>query len=428
MANMGERIKAMFNNKLLSDVQLIVSTQCETGGVIAIPAHKLLLAVSSPVFFDMFYGQEPETVDDIELDCGYESLLEVLRYIYSDEVILTGNNVVEVMRLAENLKLPSLAERCIQYLGKKLTDRNVTGILKQAQNYQMENVVTACWDVIDKHTEQVVRSEEFATVDGALLEALVCRESLTIKEVQLFEAVNDWANKQCELQGLVQDGNLKRRLLGERIVKKIRFPSMTKEEFVNVVLDEDILTPKECFDLIKHFSSVLPSQLTFETEKRVGSCRERLCRFGSVVDYGWCYGPGRHDSIILRVDKTILLRGICLCGNQSKKYSLNLNVTDLSSSLAVGKLQKCFTSYKLPYKSCDYWGFEAQFDLPVVIEKGKKYSVDAIISGFFSWRGIDGVNSIECSNVLFNFEKSDQSNNGTSVIKGQFPEFLFSIW
>ena len=50
-----------------------------------IPAHKFVLAISSPVFYAMFYGALAETEDYVEMsDCEYESLLELFRFIYSD--------------------------------------------------------------------------------------------------------------------------------------------------------------------------------------------------------------------------------------------------------------------------------------------------------------------------------------------------------
>ena len=43
----------------------------------------------------MFCGQMLDTRESIELpDCEYEDLLEVFRFINSDEVELTGSNVV----------------------------------------------------------------------------------------------------------------------------------------------------------------------------------------------------------------------------------------------------------------------------------------------------------------------------------------------
>ena len=49
--------------------------------------------------------------DAIELpDCEYEGLLELFRYMYSDELNLSGSNVMGVLYLAKKYMLPSLAE------------------------------------------------------------------------------------------------------------------------------------------------------------------------------------------------------------------------------------------------------------------------------------------------------------------------------
>ena len=82
-----ERFQSIFNRELLSDVKVVVRDS--QGGRVSkkIPAHKFVLAISSPVFFAMFYGELAETKDFVEIsDCGYESLLELLRFIYSDEL------------------------------------------------------------------------------------------------------------------------------------------------------------------------------------------------------------------------------------------------------------------------------------------------------------------------------------------------------
>ena len=48
----------------------------------AIPAHKFVLSIGSPVFEAMFYGELAGTRDAIELpDCEYDSLLELFRYM-----------------------------------------------------------------------------------------------------------------------------------------------------------------------------------------------------------------------------------------------------------------------------------------------------------------------------------------------------------
>ena len=54
----------MFNNDLLSDVRLVVRTCTDEGDAkkskMAIPAHKFVLSICSPVFFAMFCGEMAE--------------------------------------------------------------------------------------------------------------------------------------------------------------------------------------------------------------------------------------------------------------------------------------------------------------------------------------------------------------------------------
>ena len=91
----------MLNNDRLSDVKF-VATKSESKQVI--PAHKFILAIGSPVFEAMFYGELAETKDTIELpDCDNESLLELFRYMYNDELNLSGSNVMGVLILGQEI-------------------------------------------------------------------------------------------------------------------------------------------------------------------------------------------------------------------------------------------------------------------------------------------------------------------------------------
>lgn len=192
-----ERSKFIFNNDLFSDVKFVVRARDgESESNQVVPAHKLVLSISSPVFEAMFYGEFAETKDSIELpDCDYASLLELFRYMYSDEVNLSGSNVMGVLYLAKKYMVPSLAKNCSEYLSKNLDPSNVFSILPSAQKYEEKDLVDWCWEMIDEQTEEAVESEEFVTIQRSLLEAVVIRDTLNIEEVKLFEAVDLWSTR-----------------------------------------------------------------------------------------------------------------------------------------------------------------------------------------------------------------------------------------
>ena len=108
LSTIAEKTAFIFNKELLSDVKFVVQMSTdESDSKKVIPAHKFVLAISSPVFFAMFYGRIAETKDSIELpDCEYESLLELFRFMYSDNVNLSGSNVMQVLYLANKYMVP----------------------------------------------------------------------------------------------------------------------------------------------------------------------------------------------------------------------------------------------------------------------------------------------------------------------------------
>ena len=138
LSTIKERTTVIFNNELLSDVKFVVpASEAESETRKTIPAHKLLLAISSPVFYAMFYGQLAEAKDCVELpDCEYDSMLEFLRYLYSDKANLTLSNVMHVLYLADKYMVPSLAGKCSEYLRENLSAANVFSILPHAKKIE----------------------------------------------------------------------------------------------------------------------------------------------------------------------------------------------------------------------------------------------------------------------------------------------------
>jgi len=342
--------------------------------------------------------------------------------MYSDEVILSGSNVMGVLYLAKKYMVPSLADKCTEYLQGNLDPSNVFSILPFAQKYEEKNLVDQCWKVIDEQTEEAVKSDGFATIERYLLEAVVERDALGISEVKLFKAVMQWATKESEKQGLVAEGQVKRRILGEKIVKGIRFPVMTHKEFASVVLDSKLLTLDEVTDIVKYLSSVKGPQVGFPVSKR-GACSglERCFRFGSVVS--GCSNNGI-SMLIFCVNKNILLNGVYLFGSEGNDYSVSLTLYQyqFTSYATVVSTEGTFSS--LHNKSKNFWGFDVLFHRPVSIIKGIMYGIAAAISGPDSFGGRNGNRHVESSGVTFKFV--DLAGT-TEVEQGQLPEIIFSL-
>ena len=425
----------MLNNDLFSDVKFVVrksDSDGESESKQVIPAHKFVLSIGSPVFEAMFYGELAEASGPIELpDCEYNSLLELFRFMYSDEVNLSGSNVMEVFYLAKKYMVPSLVDKCSEYVQNNLHPSNVLSIIQLAEKYDDKALIDRCWKVIDKQSEAVVTSDGFVTIQRSLLEAIISRDTLTLQEINLFKAVHLWATKQCKMQGLEANGEAKRGILGEAVVKKIRFPLMKEQEFATVVLDAKILTLDEVTNLVKFFNSALvATPVGFPETKRSGLYPLfRTCdRFNNVTEsHFWGY-QGSKDCLIFSVNNNIKLHGVCLFGSVNNCYRVELVIKDLHSHSTVKTKTDIFRSKQMEYKVGIYFGFEIAFDTPLDVKKNTDYQIEAKISGPLSGKGYNGLSLVDVSGVEFTFKRTAQNSNGTSPSDGQFPQFLFSLY
>ena len=316
--------------------------------------------------------------------------------------------------------LPTLAEKCSAFLKENLNALNVFHILPDAQKYEEKDLMNHCWKMIATQTEEAVKSEGFVTIERSVLEELVEKNSLKIKEVELFKAVDCWAENECKKQGLVADGSVKRRVLGERVVQGIRFPVMEETEFADIVLDSEILTLKEKNRLVKYFNSVLHDSVGFlETERTEG--KQVISRFRSLAR-GWHYGV-TPNCLCFDVDENIHLHAIHFFGSDNSQYSVRIWVLDHSSGFSVRRQEGDFLSKQIQCEIGDHEGFDIVFEPPIAIKANKRYRISADITGPPSWYGTNGCSSVEKSGVTFHFFPV---SHPTSYEKGQFPKFVFT--
>ncbi|XP_078365350.1 BTB/POZ domain-containing protein 6-like [Oculina patagonica] len=416
-----ERCKSLFNNEILSDVKFVVQASQNSGNgdrdskksKIAIPAHKFLLSICSPVFFAMFCGEMAETKEHIDLpDCEYEGMLELLRYIYTDEVCLNGNNVMQVLYLAEKYMIPSLANECAEYLGKNLDLSNVFCVFKHADQYEIKDLLCHCWDLIDMDTEEALKSNEFLSMERSFLNQLVERDSLNIREVELFKAVDCWAKEECKRQQLKADSSVKRQVIGEQIVKNIRFPIMNQNEFVDVVSESNILLHQETSDIMKYFSSTVTSPVGFPNVHRVGSLL-RCCRFKSFLHEKYIENdPDEEDWFTLEVDKDIILHGFSLLGNNGGEFTVKLDFflfnddDDDGDHVVLASKTGTYISKERKCNSGFYYGFDVIFDEPLAVDRNVLYLYEAYVIGPGHYLG-NHINHAFVSGVRLDFEHKE---------------------
>ena len=399
-STVAERNKFLLNNSLMSDVRFSFP-----GSERNIPAHKHVLAISSPVFFAMFYGDLADSRDTVAItDCDPDIFLHFLRFIYSDEANFEDMDcAISVWCLADKYDVPALAKECANFIDGNIDPVKALEILPYARQSHEEHLEKVCWAVIDYRTKEVVASESFLEITHDLLLAFLERTSLLIsREIELFKAVNSWAERRCEEAGKTASGENKRAMMGEDLLTQIRFSLMSPGEFSYTVLPTEILLSGEVIDVFRKLNSVHRGDFKFSVSPRRGKIGNFLapsnCTTGSIHAIGK-EGPRNIPQVIsksglltftLNHDQGVIvvLYGVRIVVVQKAQHRENVPITLTISERGVKILrqikgqqftlerQGTFRSKKYPSESRYYGHVNVVFNRPLNLTSKVCYTIE----------------------------------------------------
>ena len=136
---------------------------------------------------------------------------------------------------------------------------------------------------------------------------------------------------------------------------------------------------------------------------------------------------GPPESIILSIDKNIKLHSVRLFGSENSEYSVSLKLSSISHGCVLATETGTFQSKLVASDEIEYYGYNIEFVPAVALEPNIKYCIEASISGPPSGFGDNGLSSVKHGEVRFSFSNRKDSSFTTTVYKGQFPEFEFSL-
>ena len=418
-----ERSRHMFNNPFMSDVAF----SCE-GSRKKFFAHKYVLATSSAVFYEMFYGKLAEKNSVVRLsDTDEESVQEFLRFLYTDECNLTTNNVLFMLYLARKYMVPSLAEKCLEFFDAKFTAENVFILMQQAIQFDEKKLEEKCWHFIDLETSKVVVSRGFTDISQATLVELLKREPLNVDEVNLFKAVLKWSEAECSRKGIEANAKNKRAAMGNAIYQ-IRFSSMTLQNFGRNVSQSGMLTPEEMLLFYDKFSGVKrTSEVWNMSETRAKE--DILLRCGIFEGYSHREPslvsaknkpertPAQYkvstfeDALDVSFTKPVKIHGVRLLEEDDEQGEYNVKLEVCSSIIE----KKFYPERSIGYRHVSNTGFDVMLPVPVKVEAGVPVHLKATITGR------------RCSSINARVKKTVKTYGIKSEKIRQFHEIILSV-
>ena len=163
-----ESYKFFLQSKMFSDVKLLIGDQ-------TYPAHKGILAISSPVFREKFTANESLTSLQLE-DIEPIVFIEVLRFIYTGKILKLEEYASEIFKAADSYKILDLTTECKNNLTSNLkvaTAIRTLVICNSCSAYcDLETLEKLSLNLLIKNFQTIMKSgsdENFTKVDSHLL-------------------------------------------------------------------------------------------------------------------------------------------------------------------------------------------------------------------------------------------------------------------
>ncbi|KAK4470078.1 hypothetical protein MN116_006542 [Schistosoma mekongi] len=126
-------------------------------------AHKAILAARSPVFAAMFgHGMEESRANRVEItDMEPDTVAEVLRYIYTGQVVGMNRLAHELLAAADKYQLERLKIMCEEALVESLSVENACDIFGLADMHNAEQLKAHTLEFIMLHAHDVCETEGY---------------------------------------------------------------------------------------------------------------------------------------------------------------------------------------------------------------------------------------------------------------------------
>jgi len=141
---------------------------------------------------------------------------------------------------------------CLELLRENLTADNALGMYdKSPQLLEEEKYIL---DFLDDHADEIIHQDTFLTVSEKTVIDIVQRDRLQIDEVELFNCVIRWGERQCSNKNIPKDENLKRIL--HSIIPHVRFPLMPIDQFAEITSRcQGLLSPEQQLPVFQYLGA-----------------------------------------------------------------------------------------------------------------------------------------------------------------------------
>lgn len=247
----------LYKNTDHSDIEFVVKNR--QGVDVRFPAHRLILALRSPAFESMSFGDMKEKHTVTILDAYAEEFAEFMQLFYLPDVELSTANIAGVVRLIDRYLAEDLYPICEVFMKRTLSNALICDYYELALTFPLSANFTAMLErTIQNKPEMVFKHPAIGSISRLVMSEILKFDKISYKEADLLEGAMAWAEAKCKQknQPVTADSIIEK--LGE-MINDIRFPTMSP----------DVLS-----DCLRKYPKLLPRDQYADIEKYVATKKE----------------------------------------------------------------------------------------------------------------------------------------------------------
>ncbi|XP_066575272.1 BTB/POZ domain-containing protein 17 isoform X1 [Amia ocellicauda] len=214
-----EKLSQLFFSEDFCDVQLVIN------GKIFLNAHRVILALGSDVFKNMFSNgawqeSKQNTIQLTEDEFCEDHFEDFLRYFYTGTITIDADSFFPLYVLSDKYDVPEVKESCQNFAMDNVTRGPLNRAIiwwKHAAYMNFKELEEACSKFVALNMMSVTKSPDWLGLEPDHLCSLLDRPDLVVEsEFELFRALKRWLSRHKSHT--------------EKILKLVRFPLMSPED------------------------------------------------------------------------------------------------------------------------------------------------------------------------------------------------------
>eukprot|EP00007_Cunea_sp_BSH-02190019_P009022 CAMPEP_0174241140 /NCGR_PEP_ID=MMETSP0417-20130205/21972_1 /TAXON_ID=242541 /ORGANISM="Mayorella sp, Strain BSH-02190019" /LENGTH=828 /DNA_ID=CAMNT_0015320341 /DNA_START=117 /DNA_END=2600 /DNA_ORIENTATION=- len=185
-----------------SDLELILPTGARY------KVHRIILKESSGFFRERLTDLDTSELH-LDLDDERNVFADVLRFMYSNEIVVSSNNSLPLLAMANCLVMDDLKRKTSEYIAANISRVNALDMLQRAFNYKSNEIINTCTSVIAKNF-CYIHNADYSFLPPETFLAILQHPQLAVREEhELYRQIERYIDKHPGLSQEHIDGMMR---------------------------------------------------------------------------------------------------------------------------------------------------------------------------------------------------------------------------